>query len=128
MPLADVPTAPPSPIPVYSQGVLRRHDTLFYQKDSICENVATTHQLPEANVPTAPPSPLPVVRQGIFRRHGTLFSQQGLKDDEEVVNSPNQEQYVTTDNVSSLRKTLKQYNVGKVGYGLQGSLAYRDIF
>ncbi|KAJ3818644.1 hypothetical protein F5880DRAFT_1510798 [Lentinula raphanica] len=38
----DAPTAPPSPLPVYGKGILRRHDTLFFQLE-LKENVVMIH-------------------------------------------------------------------------------------
>ncbi|KAJ3965538.1 hypothetical protein EV361DRAFT_873115 [Lentinula raphanica] len=87
----NIPTAPPSPLPVYKPGELRRHDTLFFLPEypemgvpSMVPPILHPEHEPEVpktpssdffgdSIPTAPPSPLPVYKPGELRRHDTLF-------------------------------------------------------
>ncbi|KAJ3720665.1 hypothetical protein C8R42DRAFT_722350 [Lentinula raphanica] len=91
LPGDEAPTAPPSPLPVHRQGILRRHDTLFYQQQPM-ENVATSHEvLKDHDAPTAPPSPLPVYGKGILHRHDTLFFQLELKENVVMIHGQGQD-------------------------------------
>ncbi|KAJ3963953.1 hypothetical protein EV361DRAFT_874405 [Lentinula raphanica] len=55
--------APPSPRPEYAQGVLRRHDTLFFLPERL-----------EVDIPIGHPTPNPANNSGILRRQHTFFA------------------------------------------------------
>ncbi|KAJ3765781.1 hypothetical protein FB446DRAFT_794718 [Lentinula raphanica] len=87
-PGVDAPTAPPSPSPVHRLGMLRRHETFYYEsaaKDSANgldeQGDRTESDDPEGvEAPTAPPSPSPVHRPGMLRRQEAFYYEPASKD------------------------------------------------